>query len=172
MTKIILNLFILSLFFASSAFTQVPEPIFETQISNSLPPMEADNSSSTQPLPKPAKNYFDIKGDNKEGDRFLSEFINMMTTLGLIIVIILIATWFLKKMVSSRIQQLNTSSLIKIIERRTLSPKTSLILVDIQGAGYVFAESTNGVTALGNFDPNTIEKQEQSSSFEDVMKNQ
>lgn len=116
----------------------------------------------------PPKNYFDIKVEDKENDRFLSEFINMMTTLGIIVVIILIATWFLKKMVNSRIQQLNTSSYIKIVERRTLTPKTSLYLLDIHGKGFIVAESTNGVTSLGSFDVNEIEKN-QPVSFSDVM---
>ena len=74
----------------------------------------------------------------------MAEFMNMLTTLGIIVVVILIATWFLKKMVSSRIQQLNTTSVIKVIERRTLTPKTSLYLLDIKGTGFILAESIMG----------------------------
>jgi flagellar biogenesis protein FliO len=117
---------------------------------------------------KSPKNYFDIKVDEKEGDRFFSEFINMLTTLGIIVLVILIATWFLKKLVNSRIEQLNTTSHIKIVERRNLNPKTSLYLIDINGSGFILAESTNGVTSLGSFDINEMEKGS-ASSFKDVM---
>ncbi len=126
--------------------------------------------NSTIPQTKPSKNYFDIKPDEKEGDRFFSEFMNMLTTLGLIVAIILLATWFLKRMVNSKIQQLNTTSLIKIVEQRTLSPKTSLYFLDIQGKGFILAESINGVTSLGSFDVSEIEKAPP-TNFKDIMKN-
>jgi flagellar biogenesis protein FliO len=119
----------------------------------------------------PPKNYFDLKPDDKEGDRFLSEFMNMLTTLGIIVVIILMATWFLKRMVSGKIQQLNTTSLVKVIERRILSPKTSLYLLDIEGKGVILAESSNGVVSLGNFDVAQTDPSQQPMAFKEIMKN-
>ncbi len=124
----------------------------------------------TPSSPPSTSKYFDVKVDEKEGDRFFSEFINMLTTLGLIVALILIATWFLKKMVSSRIQQLNTTSEIKIVERRNLTPKTSLYLLDIKGKGFILAESANGVTSLGSFDLNDVEKAQPQQTFKEVMK--
>lgn len=126
--------------------------------------------TTANPIAKPPKNYLDIKVDEKERDHFLNEFINMLTTLGVIVAVILIATWFLKKMVHTKIQQLNTTSVIKIVERRTLTPKTSLYLLDIKGVGFIVAESINGVTSLGSFDVNEVESQ-QPASFKNVMKN-
>ena len=130
----------------------------------------AQESHSSDPSQMSHAHYFDMKAGEKENDRFLGEFMNMLTTLGIIVVIILIATWFLKRMVNSRIQQLNTTSVIKIVERRTLTPKTSLYLLDINGMGYILSESTNGVTSLGSF--NVIEMESQKpQSFDDLMKN-
>lgn len=139
----------------------------EAPLQEATPHAVPDTSSNQAQQSKPPKNYFDIKADEKEGDRFIGEFMNMLTTLGLIVAIILIATWFLKKMVNSRIQQMNTVSLIKIVERRTLSPKTSLYLVDIHGRGFILSESINGVTSLGNFDVNEMENA-QKPSFKDI----
>lgn len=153
---------------ASYGYAENPSPESSMQSLNTES-SAVQNSTLNQPS-HPPKNYFDIRVDDKENDRFLGEFINMLTTLGIIIVIILIATWFLKKMVNTRIQQLNTTSYIKIVEKRTLTPRTSLYLLDIHGKGFILAESNNGVTSLGSFDVNEMETTP-SSSFKDIMEN-
>ena len=81
-------------------------------------------------------------------DRFFQEFMNMLTTLGLIVAAILFISWFLKKMVNSRIQQANTTSVIKIVEQRALSPKSSVYLIEIHGKQMVIGETVNGLTKL------------------------
>lgn len=95
---------------------------------------------------------FGINIDENDTDHFMHEFINMMTTLGIIVAFVLIATWFLKRTFNTRIEQLNTSSVVKVVERRILNPKTTIILLEIQGKGFILAESINGVTHLGDFD--------------------
>lgn len=85
------------------------------------------------------------KGD----DRFMTEFLNMLTTLGLVIAVILTLTWFLKRMLNTRIQQINEQSDIKILERRALTPKSTVYLLEIKGKGFIIAESHNGITSLG-----------------------
>lgn len=102
------------------------------------------------------KNYFDIHADEKEQDRFFYELINMLSTLGLIVGGVLIVAWFLKKILHGKIQQLNGGSLIKVIEHRTLSPRTTIYLLDIKGEGMIIGESMNGVYHLGNFQPDRL----------------
>lgn len=126
-------------------------------------------SNNQQANTKSTKNHFDIKIDEKEGDHFLNEFMSMLTTLGIIVALVLIATWFLKKMVHSRIEQMNTTSIVKIIERRSLNPKTTIFLLDIKGQGVILADSANGVTRLGDFDIN--EKETEKPSFKEIMNN-
>lgn len=89
--------------------------------------------------------------NNSHSDRFYTEFLNMLATLGLVIGIILIAAWFLKRLLNTRIEQINTTSTIKISERRALSPKTALYLLEIHGKTVLIAESQNGVTHLAQF---------------------
>jgi flagellar protein FliO/FliZ len=84
-------------------------------------------------------------------DRFLYEFMNMLTTLGLIVAAILFISWFLKRMVNTRIQQVNTTSLIKIIERRALSPKATLYLVEIYNKHIIVGETATGIANMGEF---------------------
>jgi flagellar biogenesis protein FliO len=88
---------------------------------------------------------------NPETGRFLTEFINMATTLGLLISLIFIIAWFLKRMLNAKQEQANSTSLIKITERRSLSPKTVIYLLDVEGTSLVIAESHNGVTQLAQY---------------------
>jgi len=84
-------------------------------------------------------------------DLFFKEFLNMLTTLGLIIAALLFLSWFVKRMMNTRVQQLNTSSLIKIIERRSISPKAQLYLVEIHGKTLVLGESHLGLTKITEY---------------------
>lgn len=95
-----------------------------------------------------------------EQDHFFQEFINMLTTLGLIVATIFFISWFLKRMVNTRIQQVNTSSLIKIIDRRNLSPKSSVYVLEIYNKQFVVGETVNGIATLGEF---PIDQQETST---------
>ena len=96
------------------------------------------------------KNYFDIHPNEKEEDRFFYELINMLSTLGLIVGGVLIVAWFLKKILHGKIQHLNGGNFIKVIEHRTLSPRTTIYLLDIQGERMIVGESMNVVYHLGN----------------------
>ena len=95
----------------------------------------------------------------EQGDRFFSEFVKMLGILGLILGLILLMAWVLKKVMNTRIQQINTTSPIKVLESRTLSPKSAIYLLEIQGREIAVAESLNGVTFLGEF-PQVAESSE------------
>lgn len=105
-------------------------------------------------------------------DKFISEFISMLATLGLIISLILIVAWFLKRMVNSRQDQANETSIIKVVERRSLSPKTAVYLLEIEGKSLIIAESVNGVTRLVDYDSPIEEDEKPSpipSSFKKIL---
>lgn len=93
-----------------------------------------------------------IKGPLKQNDRFFTEFLNMLATLGFIIALILIVAWFLKRLVNTRMEQANVSSSIKVLEKRVLSPKSVVYLLEIEGTGILIAESANGITRLSEFE--------------------
>lgn len=92
-----------------------------------------------------------IEEPSQDTNLFLSEFIKMTATLVLIIALIFIFAWFLKRMVNTRIEQANSTSLIQVVERRTISQKTSVYLLNVEGKGIVMAESPSGITFLGNY---------------------
>lgn len=146
----------------------------EISFAADLPSVETQNEMQGQPIAKepdflppkdlsgPVFSFEDIYGEPSPADnsRFWTEVVNMMATLGLIISLILIAAWFLKRMLNTRQEQVNTTSIIKVIERRGLSPKTAVYLLEIEGKSIVIAESQNGVTVLGNYDSPVDEEAE------------
>lgn len=80
--------------------------------------------------------------------RFLGEFFYMLLMLSILIGAVFLTSWFLRKMVNTRIEQQNASSSIKILERRALSQKTTLYVVEVEGEVHLIAESPTNVVQL------------------------
>lgn len=89
--------------------------------------------------------------DNEQFDQFYGQFFKMLFMLGIIIVFLLALTWFFKRFMNTRMEQINAASAIQIVERRAISTKTILYVLDISGRKVLVAESPNGVTAMTEF---------------------
>ena len=60
----------------------------------------------------------------------------------IVIVVVLYATlWFLRRLIQNRLEKGSDSSSIQILEKRMLSPKTMLYLVEIDNKRVLLAES-------------------------------
>lgn len=94
-----------------------------------------------------------------EADSFQTKFFNMLFILGLLIGFMILASWALKRMMKSKITQLNTASSIKVLETRYLSPRATLYLVEVQDQSFLIAESPTTVTYLTAF---PVQKEEPS----------
>jgi len=92
-----------------------------------------------------------IEEPNKQTDKFIVEFLNMMATLGIVILLIFIVAWFLKRLMNTRLEQVNATSGIKIAEKRMLSPKSTLYLLEVEDKKILIAESINGITSVAEF---------------------
>lgn len=97
-------------------------------------------------------NPFIFDPTDTEGDRFYTEFINMLSTLGVILVGMLVVAWFVRRFSATRIEQANNTSSVKILETRPLSPKSALHLLEVEGTGYLIAEHAQGITKIGQFE--------------------
>ena len=78
----------------------------------------------------------------------MDAFLNMFISLGVIVVLLLFAGWFLKRMLNTKMTQANQGSRIKIIERRSLAPKSNLYLLNVGGKGLLVGESAAGLHTL------------------------
>lgn len=115
-------------------------------------PQPAQQAVPSTPSPTPPQNdlFEQIRQTPQETDHFFYDFLNMLMMLGLIVLFILIVSWLLKRFMNTRMQQINSASPIKILERRSLTPKTAIYLLEVHGKGIIIAESQNGVSHLGN----------------------
>lgn len=83
-----------------------------------------------------------------EGSSYFGQFMTMIFTLALVLGLILVTLWFLKKMVASRSRHLNKSTIIQILERRSLSHKSSLYLVKVEDKKILISDSPTGVSLI------------------------
>ncbi len=84
----------------------------------------------------------------RESDTFQTKFFNMIFLLGLLIGFMILASWALKRMMKSKMTQLNTASHIKVIETRYLSPRATLYLVEVYNQSFLIAESPTTISHL------------------------
>lgn len=111
------------------------------------------NDPSITPQDHEVNPYFDQENHvqvarEHESDTFQAKFLNMLFILGLLIAFMILASWALKRMMKSKITQLNTASHIKILETRQISPKTTLHLIEVQDKAFLIAESPSSTTYL------------------------
>jgi len=98
-------------------------------------------------IPSTAGSEFVISPGDTD-NQFFSAFLNTMIMLAVVLILIFIASRFLKNLVNTKTQQANNASDIKIIEKRTLSPKSTLYLLNIKGKEIVIAESHTGISTI------------------------
>lgn len=102
------------------------------------------------PLPVPAESLPSYEG----------AFLKMILTLLALIVGMIGTIWFLKRMAAGRLGAGSGSS-IKLIEKKPLSPKTMLYLIEVEGKQSVIAESQLEIKHLMTLDSITeSEKQD------------
>lgn len=86
---------------------------------------------------------------------FLREFVQMMITLVFVLGLAVVSLMLLRKLMRSRAVVLNDNSAIRVIEKRALTQKSSIYLIDVLGKGIVIAESPQGIEMISEFPPGT-----------------
>lgn len=79
---------------------------------------------------------------------FWDEFLNMILALAFIVTLIMVTSSMLKRLSRNRMHQANSANLIKVLERRALTPKSSIYLIEVAGKAFVIADSAAGVQPL------------------------
>lgn len=86
-------------------------------------------------------------GFDEEPMRELSywkEFFRMMFILGIILGVVLVLAWILRGYLNKRVKQVNQNNIIKVIERRNLSQKSMLYLVEVNQKQFLIGDSAAG----------------------------
>lgn len=86
-----------------------------------------------------------------EDSHFFAQFMKMIFLLGLLISIMFLASWSLKRMLNTRVQQLNVSSAIKVIESRSLSTKSAMYLIEVNDKTLLIGETAHSLSLLGEW---------------------
>ena len=87
--------------------------------------------------------------EEDQGSRFMQQLMHMLLSLGFIVLLIVVVAWGLKRILSQRLTQANSSSAIQVLERRTLSAKAAVYLLEVKGHTIVVGESPAGLTGPG-----------------------
>jgi len=85
-----------------------------------------------------------------EDEEFYSQLMNIVFALAFIVFLMIVAAYYLRKFMQGRMEQINVTSTIKILEQRNLSAKTVLYIVEAHGKQILVGESVAGVVALGD----------------------
>lgn len=86
-----------------------------------------------------------------ERDLF-GELWHMLSMLGLVFLVLLVLLWLSKRFLATRKTPLDNENAIQILEQRTLSMKSTLYLIEIEGARFLVGESPTELTSFGRLD--------------------
>lgn len=95
------------------------------------------------------KNQNGMKGSTQS---YEMAFIKTITILIGLIALIFLTIWMFKKISHGRLQTFNSMKSIKILEKRPLSPKSILYLIEFKGKIVLIAESQINIKSLTSFD--------------------
>lgn len=85
---------------------------------------------------------------------FQESLYQMLTTLGLLLLVVIGVAYFLKRFLNQRMEQINADSDIKVLERRSLNPKSAIYLIEVEGTKMLVGESASGLHDLGKVGAN------------------
>lgn len=111
----------------------------------------APKKAASAPVSSQEYSIKDYSADS-EPDQFYSDFANMLTTLALILGVLLFAAWLLRRTVNAKLEKQNETSHIRLVDRRNLTPRTNIFLIELFGKGYAILESQGGVCKIAEFD--------------------
>lgn len=81
-----------------------------------------------------------------------STFIKMMLTFGVLILLLFGTYWFIRRLVQMRLQRGIGTASIQIIEKKMISAKTMLYLIEVENKKVLIAESQLEIKRIESFD--------------------
>ena len=120
---------------------------------NAVENVGTENTSDKDNTPLPTeKNTSEIIDINKTTQSYESAFIKTIFVLGLLLSLFILTLWIFKKISRGRLKSFNSIKSIKILEKRPLSAKSVLYLIEVSGKQVLIAESQLDVTKVESID--------------------
>ncbi len=121
-----------------------------------------DSAQTPEKAPNPWEHPFfpdssEQQASGGEGENFGSKFVRMLVILGFLVGFMILAAWMLRRMMRTRVDQLNTSSSIKVLETRALSSRSTLYLIEVEGQTLLIAESPTMVSHVASLERSSQE---------------
>ncbi|HSX03804.1 MAG TPA: flagellar biosynthetic protein FliO [Rhabdochlamydiaceae bacterium] len=108
----------------------------------------ADEQKTPTELPSP----FDQETTPVEPVSYQGAFVKMMLTLFALIVFIILSVWMMRRLSHGRMKQMNYGRAIKILERRPLSAKSILYVIEVNGKKILISESQFEVRTISKLE--------------------
>lgn len=83
-------------------------------------------------------------------------FTKMFLTLAALVILLLVSYWFLRRLMQNRSQRGNVDASIQILEKRMISPKTMLYLIEVDQKKILIAESHLEIKRLESFEQTVL----------------
>ncbi|MBI3211158.1 MAG: flagellar biosynthetic protein FliO [Simkania negevensis] len=148
-----------------SFFFPFPLPPLLAENPSTLPLSQliADQQGESQPTPTsspeppitPKQNGIDI---HQATVSYETTFIKTLIVLVALLLLVILTVWMFKKISHGRMRSFNFHKTIKVIEKRPLSPKSMLYLVEVAGKQVLIAESQFEVRKITTIDWTAVDK--------------
>lgn len=123
--------------FSQSLFADQPAP-------PALAPSPSMEAAASHPIPSQGESLL----TKAQEPSYEHAFIKMILTLGGLLLLVFFTLWALRKLSHGRVGGFGSMKKIKVLEKRPLSPKTILYLLELDGKQVFVAESQLEVRAI------------------------
>lgn len=89
-----------------------------------------------------------VTSPDDETGRFMYEFLKMLGVLSVMVAVLLGFSWYMRRLTGNTFVKSNDESIIKLIDRRSLSARTILYLLEIEGKSVLVGETPHGIVRL------------------------
>jgi flagellar biogenesis protein FliO len=147
--KILSSLFLLAISIAYSATEQRSDS--SSSLTEQLSPAEPSEPSQLSPSPAPEPTPPPLPSSQEMTSSYENAFVRMLVTLLALVILVFATFWILRRLGKGKFKS-GSGHTIKVVERRALSPKSMLYIVEIGNKKVLISESQLEVRALTTFE--------------------
>lgn len=113
---------------------------------------DAEKKDDEQPPPSEQDEHHPSEDVQAATESYETAFIKTIVVLVGLLVLVILTVWMFKKISHGRLRSFNYLKSIKVIEKRPLSPKSMLYLIEVGGKQVLIAESQLEVRQVASLD--------------------